>query len=518
MVAERDRSERRGARLTRGASVDEIAAWLASLNGPLSLQVDTDKGLVAARDHLGLAPLFTTWNESGGWLVADSVEAILHVLPAKLHSLNERSVVGHVSGLSAPRPDETFFSKIQAVAPGTITRLLESEQAETQRLWDPTAHRPQHTARLEEASSRLRSLITEVVGDYVPEGPIAAFLTSGIDSTAVLTGLAEAGADVHAITWSSPGAPQADQSEWARLVAEKLDVPLTEIRVQAESLLPEEGIVTRRSTPVFSMLDQVWQATYEKVADLGRPVLFTGLGGDHLFGRWVSTAGDLLLRGRLVRLSRYLGAMRASHPDLTSTLHYELASPIARQLLPRLWVRQAPPPPWLHPERIGTWRSRHRELIGPGLLPGYGERVVGVSHGAIPQLAEDLAAKAGPYGVELHSPLLDRRLVEFALQLPSWMLNNGSVDKLVLRGAIDDVVPKDLNALEDLLPAEMARRAMRARTPQLEALTQNMRSATLRYVSEPELAEYLERFLVGEHDDTSFWNALTFEEWLRRWW
>ena len=98
------------------------------------------------------------------------------------------------------------------------------------------------------------------------------------------------------------------------------------------------------------------------------------------------------------------------------------------------------------------------------------------------------------------------------------MLNTGSVDKLVLREAIDDVLPKDLKGLEDLLPAEMARRAMRARSPQLEALTQNMRSATLRYVSEPELAEYLEAFLLGEHDDTSFWNALTFEDWLRRWW
>ena len=123
-----------------------------------------------------------------------------------------------------------------------------------------------------------------------------------------------------------------------------------------------------------------------------------------------------------------------------------------------------------------------------------------------------------PQGVEPSHPLLDRRLVEFALSLPSWILDDGKVNKLVLRHAMKDILPDEVVELEKISAGPIARRAIRARADILLTLTRDMRAADLGFVSEPVLAESVAGFMRGEHDDMSFWNTLTLEDWLRRWW
>lgn len=61
--------------------------------------------LVAARDHLGVAPLFNTRGRDEDWTIGTTVGEILDQQPQTRTRLDEDSVVAHVAGPAAPDPD-----------------------------------------------------------------------------------------------------------------------------------------------------------------------------------------------------------------------------------------------------------------------------------------------------------------------------------------------------------------------------------------------------------------------------
>lgn len=496
---------------------DEACRLFGSAAKPFSVTAQANNSWMVATDHLGMKPLFYARSDSGGWVVTATVEEVLHAQPDADVRLDEASIVGHIAMPDAPRPGSTFLARVHAVAPGTMVRLSPKGSEET-RYWHPAAIGVDRRITLAEAAEEFRRLLFDVVPDYVSGAPVAATLSSGMDSTTVLAALVESGADVLAITFTSPDTPEADETAWARLTASKLDVPLVELPITASTLLPDSGIVTRRSTPFFNMYDHLWRTTSLNAAERGRRMLFTGFSGDHLFGGWVRPAADSLLELRPIRTARHLSHSRTHYPNLFRALRSEVFSPLARQAATGAWARRQQPVRWLHPDHRDLWRERQVETLGPGLRPGRAERLSRLTSGLISQLSEEMTAQMEPHGVELSHPLLDRRLVEFAISLPSWMLDDGNVNKLVLRQAMRDILPDEVVELEKIPPGAIARQAIRFRADTLLTLTRDMRAADLGFVSEPVLAENVAGFMRGEHDDMTFWNTLTLEDWLRRWW
>lgn len=493
----------------------EMADTLARVKQPFSVWSRTNTGLLTARDYLGITPLFYTWGGNDGWTIGTTVGEILDQLPETRRRLDEDSVVAHVAGPAAPDPAHTFYSRIHAVPPGTLMRFT-SEKAETLRYWRPAETPARHGLDLQTAAAELRALVIEVVTDHLPDRPVAISLSSGLGSATVLAALVEAGADVEAITWTSTDVPGSDETRWARRMASKLGVELTELPMNTEDLLPESGVFTRRSTPYFDKFDHMWRVTASTAAELGRDVLYTGFGADHLFGGSVLAAADLLMRLRLGQLLDHLSRSRES--ERADGFLPRLVSPIVGQTIPGLAVPRNRPVAWLHERRKEIWQKRRRQMVGPGLLPGRAMRISRLTDGSIPQLSEDLTARGSPHGIEMYHPLLDRRLLDFALSLPSWLLDDGQADRLVLREAMRGLIPEEVVDLERVLPGVIARKALRARETQLLSLARNMRAADLGYVDEGVFFDHVAAFFREKHDDMSFWNTLTLEDWLRRWW
>lgn len=491
----------------------EMAETLTRVNQPFSVWSSSNGHLLTARDHLGVAPLFYARGGQLGWTVGTTVGEILDQLPETRTPLDEGSVVAHVAGPVPPVPTRTFYSRINAVPPATLIRFS-SETADIRRYWRAAEIPPRTGLDLETAAGELRSLLIEVITDHLPDGPVAVALDSGLDSAAVLVALKEAGAEVEAIAWK-PTEAGTKGRRWETRLTQKLGVELTELPMGPDDLLPESGVVTRRSTPYFDRFDHMWRVTASTTAELGCDVLYTGLGGNHLFGGSIPSAPDLLMKLRLGQLSESLSQIRQS--DTNGSLLAGVVSPIVGQVLPGLAVRRRRPLPWLHEKRREAWHERSRQMIGPGLLPGRAMRIARLTDGSIPQRAEDLTALSRPHGIEMYHPLLDRRLVEYTLSLPSWLLHGGDTDRLALRQAMSGLLPEEVDA-SDLQLEAIARRAMRVRGTQLLALARNMRAADLGYVDETAVFECVASFLRGEHDDTTFWNTLTLEDWLRRWW
>ncbi len=491
-----------------------MAARLLRASKPARFLENRDETVVAATDPLGLQPLYYTSTDRGEPVVNHSIEQLLEAHPPAVADLNLSTVVGHIAGSYAPEPGSTFFKHIHAVAPGTAV-AIEPEEVSTETYWDPLRFRPNRLLRAEEASRKLRDLLFEVIADYVPDVRVACTLSSGMDSSTVLAGLQHAGADVIAVTWPTPEISVTDESRWAKLTAEKLGVPLIQIPMTTDDLIDADAIAIRRATPLVNIFGGILPKTAKTLSQHGIGVTFTGFSGDHLF--LMEPGPDLLLSFRLVRLARYLRNVSPKYPTTTRMIRRELLGPIGRQTLPRTWARRQQPVSWLHPDQHEVWRERLRRSLGPGILPGHAERIAGVGDATISYQAETLAYEMSKEGVEIRHPLMDRRIVEFALSLPTWLLDDGQTDKLVLRDAMRGVLPDQVVELEKIYPERLAEKVLRDRSQALMSLTKDMRAADLKLVLEQELSDYVSAFMRGEHDDATWWSTLTLEDWLRRW-
>lgn len=436
-------------------------------------------------------------------------------LDSILDDIDPLAVVGHVAGPYAPRPPRTFFRDVRpdAISDGPWTTFSPAAIPGLR-----TVSRGHSAIGMPQAAEQLRDLLTDVVESHIGEQAVGLTLSSGMDSQSLAAVAAACGSDVITLTWVSSGPGGLTESEWARRTAQRIDLPLQEVQLDAETLLPVAGIETSRSTPLVNIFDGAWQETARVLLAHDRSVLLSGFGGDHLFGGHVFPAGDMLLSLRFVRLFRYLRTIEQHYRSTPTAIRRELVGPLARQVLPSTWARRQQPVGWLHPRQDAAWRQVQLDAIGPGLLPGRAERIARLTDGLILQITEEMDRTLAPQGVTLVHPLLDSRLVEFALRLPNWMLFDGGLDKLVLRRAMRGRLPDGVLQLAKITPGNMAARAIRAKAHMLGPLTRRMRAAELGFIDEPMLAEYVDAFFRGDHDDMNFWNALTLEDWLRRWW
>lgn len=436
------------------------------------------------------------------------------ILEEVVSTIDERVAVGLLAGASAPLPPRTFFDNIRiACDDAALISPAPSVPA-----FDPGSIKVDTRTSFDESAARLRELLIEVIGSYVHGQAIGVTLSAGMDSSTVLAALVLNSADVKAFVWSAPSLPSTDEAPLARKTAERLGVELIEIVVDPENMLPESGIVTRRSNPMYNMYAPVWHLMADAARSHGRSEMFTGFSGDHLFGLNISPAADMLASLRFGELARYTRRVLPRYASRRKFVRRELLAPFGRQFLPGTWARRQVPVPWLHPSRHELWAAMQQSTVVRGRRPGHATRVHALTDGLIHVLSEDTDASLHEHGLKASHPLLDQRLIEFALGLPTWHLNDSLLDKRVLRHAMKDLLPSDVLELDRILPSDVGRQALRARAEPLLELTTKMRAAELEYVSEREVASAVLGFMRGEHDSMRWWTVLTFEDWLRRWW
>ena len=145
------------------------------------------KELVAARDRLGEKPLLYTQID-GDWIFASEVKALLKH-PGVAVQPHEQSLLQFLANGWAPIGEETFFSGIRAVEPGTFLTFREGTVTKS-KFWDLTTmvfpRRKDEAAAVEE----LDSLLTDAVrlrlrGDL----RVGAMLSGGLDSTSVISSI-----------------------------------------------------------------------------------------------------------------------------------------------------------------------------------------------------------------------------------------------------------------------------------------------------------------------------------------
>jgi asparagine synthase (glutamine-hydrolysing) len=272
--------------------------------------------LIVARDALGIKPVY--YAEQGGRLIFASESKSILALPgfeARLDrgALRQYLSVGYVAG------PQSMFAGIRKLPPGTAI-FVEGSNWRLHRFWR-LAPGVDTSKSLEDWIPEVRDGIKRSVrAQMVADVPIGAFLSGGIDSSAVVAAMAEVSSrpvKTYSIGFKgSSGAELYNELPYARRVAELFGTDHREIVVQPNvaELLPE--LVWHLDEP---MADAAFITTYlvSKFARQDVTVILSGVGGDELFGGY----------------KRYLDAhWRSRYRMIPSLVRRGLIDPVARRL------------------------------------------------------------------------------------------------------------------------------------------------------------------------------------------
>jgi asparagine synthase (glutamine-hydrolysing) len=400
--------------------------------------------LVLARDRLGKKPLVWTRLPDGTFAFASELKAF-HALPGfraepDLVALDAYLALQYVPGT------RTGLRGVHRLAPASTLVVEGTSQVET-RYWEPSIVDEPLTegdwlARVRDEVGRAvrRRLVADV--------PLGALLSGGIDSAIVVAQMARAASEpVRTFTVGFTD-ERYDERVYARAVAERWGTRHEQVVLEpdAAATLPrlaaafDEPLGDEAALPLFL----ICEAARREVT-----VALVGDGGDESFGGYERYTA-MGLADRLPRPAAALGArvLRAVPSGERRSTTFRARRFLDAAATPRAERYGRLMQVFPLAERSALWSAEARAEIGPlmsaGFLLGAAPRA-GVTGLQLLDVAtylpgdllpkSDIASMA--HSLELRSPLLDHRVVELGLSLPS-RLKRG---KLALRRAFADDLP-----------------------------------------------------------------------------
>ncbi|MBN9460778.1 MAG: amidotransferase 1, exosortase A system-associated [Burkholderiales bacterium] len=419
--------------------------------------------LFMARDRLGVKPLHYAVLGNGQLAFGSELKTLV-AHPAFARELDERAIEDYFTLGYIPDP-RTIYRGAAKLAPAhTLTWRVGEHAPRLARYWD-ARFEPDERITLADACEQLRVKLAESVKlRLISEVPLGAFLSGGVDSSAVVATMAQL-SDAPVKTCSIGfDVASFNESEFAQKVAERYRTDHYTRTVHADDF----GLIDR----LASLYDEPYAdssaiPTY-RVCELARTrvtVALSGDGGDETFGgyrRYKFHVREQALRDRLPAGLRHLlfGALGRLYPKF-DRLPRMFRARATFQALARDAVDA-----YYH--AVSIVRDDDRSLLfSPGFrarLGGYRAREVFHEHAARAQtddplsliqyldyqtyLPGDINTKVDrasmAHSLETREPLMDHELVEWAARLPSQLKLAGGEGKLVLKKAMEPLLPDDV--------------------------------------------------------------------------
>jgi asparagine synthase (glutamine-hydrolysing) len=259
--------------------------FVSHLSGMFALALwdSTRKRLLLARDRLGIKPLYIAAN-SGYLAFSSELKSILEI-PGFDRQVDPAALQEYLALGYVPAP-LSMLKGIEKLPPGTLL-VADQEGVSQHRYWHLADTDPQQKSENEWTSDIAETLESAVVSQMVSDVPLGAFLSGGIDSSAVVAYMAK-NSDRPVKTYSigfdtDTGGGYYNELPYARQVAKQFGTDHHEIVVRPDvtQLLPE--LLWHMDEPIA---DAAFITTYlvSKFARQDVTVILSGVGGDELFG------------------------------------------------------------------------------------------------------------------------------------------------------------------------------------------------------------------------------------------
>jgi asparagine synthase (glutamine-hydrolysing) len=367
----------------------------------------------------------------------------------------------------APR---TMLSAVEKVRPGHALLLRGGRVLREWSFYDLPYRGERLTGRgMDDVAAEVARLVEQAVSrQMMADVPVGAFLSGGLDSSAVVAMMRRARPGYRPVCYSIgfadgagvDGAPA--DLPYARRVAEHLDVDLRTIEVQPSMIDNLERMLYHLDEPQADPAPIHAMLIAEQARRDGIKVLLSGAGGDDIFTGYrrhralqMERAWSWLPRGArgvLMRAGTAAGARSTAARRVTKAFANAALDPETRTVAYLWWsgeaTRRALYAPDLARELSGEDAAAPL-LESLARIPGERDRLNRLLYLEGKHFLADhnlnYTDKTGmAHGVEARVPLLDLDLVDFATRIPVAMKQRGSVGKAVFKRAMEPYLPHDV--------------------------------------------------------------------------
>ena len=407
------------------------------------------RSLFAARDRLGIKPFYYLWN--GGEFAFGSELKALRFHPAFDGEIDRDALAQYLRFQYVPSP-RSIYRAVSKLPPGHFLELSDG-RLRTERYWDPVAAAEQGISKAPEAElyERFESLVSDAVRyRMIADVPLGAFLSGGVDSSAVVALMKE-----HATgpvkTFSIGFEEKAlDESPHARAVASHLGTEHHEKICTMQDALDLIPKIPLHYDEPFADSSAIPTMLVSRFAREHVTVALSGDGGDELFWGYQRYFAYRKMRGML-KGPRWLRRSAGAALSLVPDRRFRRAGALLAE-------DAATEDRYLRFVKILTQREVERIAGRPAELPALYQDArdrIGESRedavsirDLVSYLPEDILTKVDrasmAFSLEARVPLLDHRVVELSLSLPFDLKYRDGQGKHILRRLLYRRVPREL--------------------------------------------------------------------------
>lgn len=437
--------------------LDQGRKCLEKINGMFAFAVwdNTEEILFLARDRVGKKPVFYS-------LFDDSIAFCSELSPLLSFSdidtrLDMSAVQDYFSYQFIPG-EKSIYKGIRKLLPGHFIRFSRGNII-NKCYWSPP--QPEHqTKNIQQAGDELRSLVDDAVKIRLrSDVPVGAFLSGGIDSSVIVGTMKKFDANVQTFTVGF-SEKSFDESNVAAATAKYFGTQhhSQKMEITLRSLIEKyfESFGEPYADPSALPTWNLCQYVSEHVT-----VALSGDGSDEIFGgyrryfaagfvskvlnlpAWVRTNLIQKVIDNLADDDRYYGASYKKKIKLFGNMLRRFEE-TPRDYLPQTFTSSERAR--LFNDKIGVLNSVNHDTEYN--LSGLGRTEKMILTDIHAYLSEDILTKVDrmsmAHSLEVRSPFLDYRIVDFACRLPLKMKLNKNQQKVILREAYRNILPKEI--------------------------------------------------------------------------
>ena len=447
--------------------VTEGMSVLNHLNGIFSFAyLDRNSGeMTIARDALGVKPLYYSASQSG-FFFSSEIKG-LQAIGATLGAIDEVAINRYLTYLWCPG-NATPFKGVRKLGPGEAMTVSRGKIIRHWKWYDLPVGKTKPkkadlTCALEGAKRHLREAVTR---QMVADVPLGAFLSGGLDSSAIVAFAREINPDIRCFTIRSSGGDDEGETSdlpYAQQVAKHLNVPLDVVEIDSQSMAYDlEKMVFQLDEPIADPAPLNVLYISRLARENGIKVLLSGAGGDDLFTgyrrhraiqlerywRWLPKSGRAVLEAGTKRLDQRRPTLRrlgklfngASLDGDDHLVNY--FSWFDRQDLLPLYTagfRSAIKDKKAEEPMLDFLSEIPQSATSLDRMLALEQRFFLADHNLTYTDKMSMAV-----GVEVRVPFLDLDLVSFSATLPDCLKQRGGEGKWILKKAMESYLPHDV--------------------------------------------------------------------------
>lgn len=261
-------------------------AILDKLNGIFALAIldNVTGALFIARDNMGIKPLYYVQTRDAV-AFASELKALEQLVPLDT-TLDVSAIRKYLTFLWCPG-EQTPLKAVKKLEPGSAMLIRDGAIVRINRYWTAPAYQPRKGWKAQDCARELRALVdTCVERQTVSDAPIGAFLSGGLDSSAIVAAMRKNASRVQCYTIDTGETEQGATEDlpYAREAAAKLGVDLHVAKVSSDTLAHSVAdMITMLDEPLAdpACLNVLFISRLAR--EHGVKVLLSGAGGDDLF-------------------------------------------------------------------------------------------------------------------------------------------------------------------------------------------------------------------------------------------